>query len=106
MVQTLPPSVRLNPTEISIIKSSFKKTFSKGRIYLFGSRTDNTKRGGDIDLYIQSHNLSDPIQRLRKKLNFQMLVKTRLGDQKIDVLLETNPKSSIERVAIQQGIPL
>ena len=98
--------VRFTPTEVNIFKSAFQQTFSKGRIYLFGSRTDDTKIGGDIDLYVQAHNLSDPMQQLRKKLNFQTLVKTSLGDQKIDVILENNPNSSIEKVATQQGILL
>ena len=98
--------MRLTPAEINIIQAAFQQTFSTGKIYLFGSRTDDTKKGGDIDLYIQAHNLSDPLQRLRQKLQFLTCVKTRLGDQKIDVLLESNPKSPIERVAIEQGIPL
>jgi hypothetical protein len=42
--------MRLTPQEIQAIKETFLNTFDKGNIYLFGSRVDDTKRGGDIDL--------------------------------------------------------
>jgi predicted nucleotidyltransferase len=98
--------MRLTQKEINTIKSTFRDTFSNGSVYLFGSRTDDTKKGGDIDLYIQAHNLTDPLQRLRHKLQFLSSLKARLGDQKIDILLECDPQSPIERNANQQGILL
>ncbi|MEA1917393.1 MAG: nucleotidyltransferase domain-containing protein [Campylobacterota bacterium] len=48
--------MRLTEKEISIIKNTIHKYFGKDlKIYLFGSRTDDTKQGGDIDLYILTH---------------------------------------------------
>ena len=44
--------MRLTPFEQNSIKKTFSETFKSGKIYLFGSRTDDTQRGGDIDLYI------------------------------------------------------
>lgn len=44
--------MRLTNSEIEAIKKAFLKTFEDGKIYLFGSRADDTKKGGDIDLYI------------------------------------------------------
>ena len=48
--------MRLTEHEIKMIKKAFKESFHDGKIYLFGSRVDNTKRGGDIDLYIKPNN--------------------------------------------------
>lgn len=44
--------MRLSTKEINLIKDTVKKTFGETIIYLFGSRIDDTKKGGDIDLYL------------------------------------------------------
>ncbi|HQL44264.1 MAG TPA: hypothetical protein PL073_10275, partial [Spirochaetota bacterium] len=41
--------MRLKQSDIECIKQSFIEVFDEGEIYLFGSRTDDTMRGGDID---------------------------------------------------------
>ncbi len=41
--------MRLKQYDIECIKQSFIEVFDEGEIYLFGSRTDDTMRGGDID---------------------------------------------------------
>ena len=47
-------SVRLSSAEIKNLKESVFFADPHADIYLFGSRTDLTKRGGDIDLLIIS----------------------------------------------------
>jgi uncharacterized protein len=45
--------MRLHPSEIHLIKSIAHHVFGNGtKVILFGSRVDNTLKGGDIDLYI------------------------------------------------------
>jgi len=44
--------MRLTPKQQKAIKKTFLDIFQKGKIYLFGSRVDNSKRDGDIDLFI------------------------------------------------------
>jgi len=54
--------MRLSEFEHRSILSAFRQIFKNGNIYLFGSRVDDHKKGGDIDLYIeteQSNNLSE-----------------------------------------------
>ncbi len=45
--------MRLSASEVEVMREVFRKTFGHGSLYLFGSRTDDTKRGGDIDLYVK-----------------------------------------------------
>ena len=44
--------MRLSDRYIKVIKNKFNEIFDGGEIYLFGSRIDDTKKGGDIDLYL------------------------------------------------------
>jgi predicted nucleotidyltransferase len=45
--------MRLTNQEIRDIKESFHRVFGTGKIYLFGSRVDDSSKGGDIDLFIE-----------------------------------------------------
>ena len=95
--------MRLTDRERDLIKRAFDEVFGEGKIYLFGSRVDDTKRGGDIDLYIQTENTQD---MLIKKIDFLVKLKENIGDQKIDVLISKDKKSVIEKEAISNGIEL
>ena len=47
--------MRLNSKEIQSIVRIAKEIYGEDvSVYLFGSRTDDTKRGGDIDLFIRT----------------------------------------------------
>ena len=49
--------VRLSSAEIKNLKESVFSADPYAAIYLFGSRMDMTKRGGDIDILIISQNI-------------------------------------------------
>ena len=87
----------------SIIKA-FKETFVDGKIILFGSRTDDTQRGGDIDLYlIPTKKFDDEIKR---KISFLVKLDNYIGEQKIDVVMAKDNNRLIEQVALRDGIEL
>jgi len=93
--------MRLSEKEIKAIKEMFIKHFKKGEIYLFGSRIDDNKKGGDIDLYISS----DVDNLLEKKINFLVDLKREIGEQKIDVVLDRKKNNLIDKNA-KKGILL
>ena len=95
--------MRLSDMEIQSIKKSFEEVFQDGKIYLFGSRVDDTKKGGDIDLYIQTPKAK---ATLDNKIKFLVMLKEKIGEQKIDVVLSRDPSRLIEQEALNNGVIL
>ena len=95
--------MRLSQKEIEAIKRNFKKYFKTGEIFLFGSRVDDTQKGGDIDLYISTE---DKTNLVRKKIKFLAALKNEIGEQKIDVVLDYNQNRLIDKIAKGQGVLL
>ena len=72
--------MRLTLHEIESIVYTAKTVFGKSTsITLFGSRVDNSKRGGDIDLYIETVNTKDLFD---KKLRYLLYLKRYLVNKK------------------------
>ena len=46
--------MRLTNTEASVIKDLIAKVDPVGTIYLFGSRADDNRKGGDIDIFLEA----------------------------------------------------
>ncbi len=95
--------LRLTNFEIQSIKQTFLDVFEEGEIYLFGSRVDDSLKGGDIDLYIK---VKDKQGLLNKKIQFLAKVKEKIGDQKIDVVVSKDETKIIEKEAIAKGVKL
>ena len=95
--------MRLTPQQHQAIKKYFLDVFKEGQIYLFGSRVDDRRRGGDIDLYIRT-----PQQKnlVRKKIDFLVKLKREIGEQKIDVVFDKGLERYIDREAREKGVLL
>lgn len=98
--------MRLTKQQVDIIITHAKAIFgSDVSIKLFGSRTDDTKRGGDIDLFVE---LSNPIaQPVVASAKLEARLMQALGMQKIDVIISAPnlSKTPIHEIA-SQGIRL
>jgi len=95
--------MRLSSRYIMVIKKYFREFFKDGEIYLFGSRTDDSKKGGYIDLYLV---LREHSNLFEKKIKFLSRIKRELGEQKIDIVFNTDDSRLVEKEAIQWGIKL
>jgi hypothetical protein len=83
--------MRLSEFEKECIKSLASHHFGTDvQVFLFGSRTNNQQRGGDIDLFIRNPNREH--LEARTKINFLTDLILLIGEQKIDVVLD-NPDS-------------
>jgi predicted nucleotidyltransferase len=100
--------MRLTPFQQQTICQNAARFFgATTQVWLFGSRVDDTKRGGDIDLYIEPQ-LKETDDLVMAKLKFLRALHLRLGEQKIDVVLavnETHPLP-IYQIAKQTGVLL
>lgn len=76
--------MRLSKRVLNILQINIKKSFGNVNIYLFGSRTDDNKKGGDIDLAIDT-NISREEFRKNKSLLLAMLMRIDF-DYKIDIV--------------------
>jgi predicted nucleotidyltransferase len=95
--------MRLTPHPRQAIKKHFLEVFKEGEIYLFGSRVDDTKRGGDIDLYLVVPNLKG---LAIKRVEFLVALKRDIGEQKIDVVFDRGQNRAIDQIAKEQGVRL
>jgi hypothetical protein len=99
--------IRLSEHDLASLKATFLENFLPGdRLWIFGSRVDLTKKGGDIDLYIETYatNVKDAL-KMRK--NFISMLEEKIGEQKIDVVLNfiNYPYPLfIHKVALNEGI--
>jgi predicted nucleotidyltransferase len=95
--------LRLTTFEIDAIKQSSQEVFGpRVEVSLFGSRVDDAKKGGDIDLYINAPTGND----LKHKIKFLLSLEQKIGEQKIDVILAVDKNRPIEQQAIKTGILL
>jgi predicted nucleotidyltransferase len=96
--------MRLSTFEITAIKQNAKNIFGDAaKVYLFGSRVDDSKKGGDIDLYVISENQDNLYE---KKIKFLSALDMSLGEQKIDIVIAKDKNRPIEKEAIAKGIEL
>ncbi len=74
--------MRLKNSERALIKKVVLEFDPDSSVFLFGSRVDDRKKGGDIDLIVIT-NRNSFLDRLYLKVK----LKETLGDQKIDLVL-------------------
>ena len=95
--------MRLSKSEIEIIKNAAKDVWGDTmRICLFGSRIDDSKKGGDIDLFVQLSGKQKPKDVMLQKATFLSKLEILLGEQKIDLLVKTNYNNDLPIIKTAQ----
>jgi hypothetical protein len=100
-------NIRLSEFELRAIQESFRSCFnSNDRLWLFGSRVDPNRKGGDIDLYVET-DCQKAEEVVDAKINFLSSLKTKIGDQKIDLVLKFKETDLlIYKIAREEGVRL
>ncbi len=95
--------MRLTKFEAEAIRTIVKENIRDADVYLFGSRVDDKKKGGDIDLLIISDD--DVTLRMRRKIYLEL--EDELGEQKIDIVAANRKKPvPFAKLAMLEGIKL
>jgi predicted nucleotidyltransferase len=98
--------VRLSAREVDAIKAAAREAFGEDAVVrLFGSRADDGRRGGDIDLHVEA----DPaVADLRHEVRFRSLVWQALDEEQIDVVVAARGQASrwIDCAAMRDGVVL
>jgi len=93
--------MRLSEPEKEHILLAVRQFDAGARVFLFGSRADDTKKGGDIDLLILSRSIGT-----REKQRIRGLICDAVGDQRIDIVVASDAGNPLARIAQDTGVLL
>ncbi len=97
--------MRLKSQDADFIKKTALDCFgNRTKVYLFGSRADDKRKGGDIDLYIETELKNEVFDN---KIKMLRLLHNKLGERKIDIVINNYTSSlNIFSIARMEGILL
>jgi len=98
--------VRLTDGEVAAIKACAREAFgAEAVVRVFGSRLDDSRRGGDIDLHIQ---LAERPETLKAPAHFRRLLNDRVGERAYDILVADTrqPALGVHAKALCEGVVL
>ena len=92
--------MRLKQKERDAIARAAREVFAPGAsVFLFGSRVDDAKRGGDIDLLIETPQPMTPAECVERRTRYVARLYRALEEQRIDVLItarsEPDPRTVV-----------
>ncbi len=98
--------MRLDPEIVPRLVAEMRQVYgADADIWLFGSRTDDNAKGGDIDLYVET---AEGINQLDRLIESRGRLFRLFGERKIDLLVRARNRepSPIERIARKTGVKL
>jgi predicted nucleotidyltransferase len=95
--------MRLKSDRVEFLKQSILEYLPAATVYLFGSRADDSLKGGDIDLLV----LDDKVLTGQEKRNIRIAFYKKFGEQKIDIVsLKRDEPSNFKEMALLEGVKL
>ncbi len=95
--------MRLTTSQIETIRDTARQNFGADvSVWLFGSRVDDTRRGGDVDLYVESPRKTTLLAELRCKIALEEHL-----DLHVDLIVkDPGTDKPIYQLARTQGVRL
>ncbi|MDR2151190.1 MAG: nucleotidyltransferase domain-containing protein [Helicobacteraceae bacterium] len=92
--------MRISAYEKDTIIKAVEAVDPSAKIWLFGSRADDSKKGGDIDIAILSKAIDTDILQ---KIKIRRDICDKIGDQQIDILTSQNGEEPFFKLAQANG---
>jgi predicted nucleotidyltransferase len=95
--------MRLEANQLKTIREEVRRLDPAAEIYLYGSRVDDSARGGDIDLLVVSDKLG-----FRDVLRLRTAILDRIGWQQLDLVVRRRDQLSepLAVLARENGVKL
>jgi len=93
--------MRISEHEKHVIIEAVKSADPNARVWLFGSRVDDNKKGGDIDIGILSSKV-DVMEEIAIRQN----ICDRIGEQKIDLVISKDGQQAFFKFVVTKGVLL
>ena len=95
--------MRLTSAQVELLKNKIRAYIPEAQIYLFGSRIDDTQKGGDIDLLV----LADRRLSFDEKFAVKLAFYQQFGEQKIDIIsFSRNDETTFKQIALLNAVLL
>lgn len=95
--------MRISREQIDFLKKEIMSALPDAVVYLFGSRADDNKKGGDIDIMV----LSNRKIRWKEKAMIRWHYFEKFGEQKLDIVSSTfKEEDPFKQIVLQEGIRL
>lgn len=95
--------VRITVKQALSIRNAIEEAVPEAEPFLFGSRTDNSSRGGDIDILL----LTDQKLPLSKLLRIRRIILQKIGDQKLDLVnFSRDSDSPFKKLILETAVRL
>jgi predicted nucleotidyltransferase len=95
--------MRISQEEANFLKKEISDILPDASIYLFGSRLDDGKKGGDIDIMVLSARRLD----WKEKSKFRWRYFGKYGEQKMDIVtFSFMDESPFKRLIMEKGMQL
>jgi predicted nucleotidyltransferase len=93
--------MRITDAEKDVLVSSVRQADHNARIWLFGSRLDDSKKGGDIDIAVLS-----PLIHIPERMPIRRSILDCIGERKIDIVVSADGTDPFFQLAVETGIRL
>jgi len=93
--------MRITEYQKDVIVEAVVNIDPNAKIWLFGSRVDDSKKGGDIDIGILSLKVD-----IMEEIGIRQKIYDKIGEQKIDLVVSKNGQEAFFKFTVTKGILL